>query len=174
MSTLIFNGSTLSRQWRFRTVVADAKSMNRGSPMLSTLPLARTLENKVRAAIRIAARIASAFVPTGHLAPLTHEALCYGCMAGIVMQIHHEAAPWDRGHDNRESELNDDSTAMHVHVHEADGKGSSACPCSANAGLPAHRHAKDGSANEVLTLSHLARHSQYPHFHLEIHHHELP
>ena len=175
MSTLIFHGGTLSTQWRFRTVIVpDAKSMNGGNPMLSTLPLARTLVNRTRAARRIAARIASAFVPTGHLAPLTHEALCYGCMAGIVMPIHHEIAPWDREHGNRESELNDESCAMHVHVREADSKVPKPLSMFNDAGSPAHRRAQDGAANQVLKLSHLVRHSQHSHFHLEIHRHELP
>ena len=73
--------------------------------MLSTLPIAKTLVDKTHAARRIAARIASAFVPTGHLDSLTHEALCYGCMVGIGMPIHHDIAPWDRGHDQQEPEL---------------------------------------------------------------------
>ncbi|CAN0627692.1 conserved protein of unknown function [Burkholderia multivorans] len=56
--------------------------------MLSTLLAAKTWGNTPHAARRVAARIASAFVPKAHLAPLTREALCYGCMAGIVMTIH--------------------------------------------------------------------------------------
>jgi hypothetical protein len=72
-------------------------------------PLAKILVNKNHAARRIAARIASAFVPTGNLTPMINEALCYGCMAGIVVSIRHDIALRDRGHDDRELKLNDDS-----------------------------------------------------------------
>jgi len=48
--------------------------------MLSTRLAAKTWGNTPHAA--------SAFVPKAHLAPLTCEALCYGCMAGIVMTMH--------------------------------------------------------------------------------------
>lgn len=56
--------------------------------MLSTRLAAKTWGKTPHAARRLAARIASAFVPKAHLAPLTCEALCYGCMAGIVMTMH--------------------------------------------------------------------------------------
>lgn len=79
--------------------------------MLSTLPLAKILVNKTHAARRIAARIASEFVPTGNLTPMTPETLCYGCMVGIVMPTHHDITPWDRGHDNRRLELTGGSIA---------------------------------------------------------------
>ncbi|WP_144347236.1 MULTISPECIES: hypothetical protein [Pandoraea] len=65
--------------------------------MLSTLPIAKTLVTKTHAARRVAARIASAFAPTAQYSPLTHEALCYGCMAGIVMPPHHHIAPRNPG-----------------------------------------------------------------------------
>lgn len=110
MSTLIFSRGTLLTHWRSRLLAADAKSMNGGNPMLSTQPITKTLANSTHAARRIAARIASAFVPTEHLAPLTHEALCYGCMVGIVMPLPHDIAPCDRGHGVRELRLNGDST----------------------------------------------------------------
>lgn len=89
--------------------------------MLSTLPIAKTLVNKTHIARRIAARIASAFVPAGHLAPLAHEALCYGCMAGIATPIHHGVTSWDRGHDNREPEANGDSAATRE-LHNSGGR----------------------------------------------------
>lgn len=89
--------------------------------MLSTLPLAKILVNKNHAAGRIAARIASAFVPTGNLIPMINEALCYGCMAGILMPLHHDIAPCDRGHDERELKLNDDFTATRE-LHDSGGK----------------------------------------------------
>lgn len=114
--------------------------------MLSTPPITKTLVNKTHAARRIAARIASAFVPAGNLAPLSHEALCYGCMAGIVMPIHHDIAPCGRNHDDRKLRLNPDrddasvatpdqvqkavgchnvdATGLSVQMREADGKGS--------------------------------------------------
>jgi hypothetical protein len=77
--------------------------------MLSTLPFANMLANKNRAARRIAAQIASAFVPAGHLTPVIHEVLCYGCMAGLVMPIHHDIAPCEHRHDEDTLNLNDDS-----------------------------------------------------------------
>ncbi|CAN0627020.1 protein of unknown function [Burkholderia multivorans] len=69
--------------------------------MLSTLLATKTWANTPHAARRVAAQIASAFVPKAHLAPLTREALCYGCMAGIVMTIHAtcEAGPPQRSID---------------------------------------------------------------------------
>lgn len=89
--------------------------------MLSTLPIAKILVNKTHAARRIAARIASEFVPRGNLTPMTHEALCYVCMTGIVMPPHHDITHRDRGHDNRSLELNDDSIAM-PELHNSGGK----------------------------------------------------
>lgn len=89
--------------------------------MLPTLPIAKTLVNKTHVARRIAARLASVFVPAGHLAPLAHEALCYGCMAGIAAPIHHGIAPWDRGHDSREPEVNDESAAT-PELHNSGGR----------------------------------------------------
>jgi hypothetical protein len=93
------------------TAAADAGSMNGGIPMLSTLPFAKRWVNKAHAARRIAERIASAFVPRGNLTPMTHEALCYACMVGIVMPTHRDITPWDPGHGNRTLELNDDAIA---------------------------------------------------------------
>lgn len=184
MSTLIFNGSTLLTHWRSRLVAADAKSMNGGNPMLSTPPITKTLVNSTHAARRIAARIASAFVPTEHLAPFSHEALCYGCMAGIVMLLPHDIAPCDRGHDDREFRLNGDSTPtpqLHERqqpaVNQAARYGAHGLPGNTDdvpAGSPAHRRAEVGAANRVLKHSHPVRRSQYSHFNLEIHHHELP
>ncbi|WP_233859244.1 hypothetical protein [Paraburkholderia sp. HD33-4] len=66
--------------------------------MLPTLPLANLLANKIDAARRFAAQIASTLVPTGNLTPMTSEVLCYGCMAGIAMPIHYGIAICDRGH----------------------------------------------------------------------------
>lgn len=79
--------------------------------MLSRLPIAETLVIKAHAARRLAARVASAFIPPRNLAPLTHEALCYGCMAGIVMPTHRHAASGERPHDDLDTELNDDLNA---------------------------------------------------------------
>lgn len=59
--------------------------------MLPTLTLVKVLVNKGHAARRIAAQIASAFSPTADLPPMINEVLGYGCMAGIVMPIHHDA-----------------------------------------------------------------------------------
>lgn len=62
--------------------------------MLSALPpFAKILANQTHVARRIAARIASEFVPRGNLTPMTHEALCYGCMVGIVVPPHHDVTP---------------------------------------------------------------------------------
>lgn len=61
--------------------------------MLSALPFAKILMNQTHAARRIAARIASAFVPRRNLTPMTHEALCYVCMVGIVALAHHDVSP---------------------------------------------------------------------------------
>ncbi len=61
--------------------------------MLSTLSFAKILENRTHAARRIAAQIASGFVPTGNLIPITHEALCYACMIGVVMPPLYDIAP---------------------------------------------------------------------------------
>lgn len=80
--------------------------------MLSTLPLVKIWVNKTHAARRIAARIASGFIPSGNLTPMTHEALCYACMAGIVILPHHNIAPSDRDHVNREPALDDNFTAI--------------------------------------------------------------
>ena len=66
--------------------------------MLSTLPIAKTLVDKTHAARRIAARIASGFVPRGNLTPMTHEALRYACMVGIVMPPHHDITPTHPSH----------------------------------------------------------------------------
>ncbi|RKE40119.1 hypothetical protein B0G76_6580 [Paraburkholderia sp. BL23I1N1] len=64
--------------------------------MRSTLSFSKTLANKTHAARRIAARIAAEFVPRGNLTPMTHEALCYVCMVGMVMPTHHDITQWDR------------------------------------------------------------------------------
>lgn len=61
--------------------------------MLSLLPFAKILVNRTQAARRIAARITSEFVLRGNLTPMTHEALCYACMVGIVMPTHHDITP---------------------------------------------------------------------------------
>ncbi|MBB5503324.1 hypothetical protein HDG37_007564 [Paraburkholderia sp. MM5384-R2] len=66
--------------------------------MLSTQPFAKILVNQTHAARRIAARIASGFVPRGNLTPMTHEALCYACMVGIVMPTHHDVTPTHPSH----------------------------------------------------------------------------
>jgi hypothetical protein len=95
--------------------------MNGGISMLSTLPTAKILVNKTHATRRIAARIASEFVPRGNLTPMTHDALCYVCMTGITMLTHHDITPRDRGHDNRSLELNGDSIAM-PELHNSGGK----------------------------------------------------
>ena len=58
--------------------------------MLSALPFAKILMNQTHAARRIAARIASEFLPRGNLTPMTHEALCYVCMVGIVVLAHRD------------------------------------------------------------------------------------
>jgi hypothetical protein len=79
--------------------------------MLSRLPITETLVNKARAARRIAARIASAFIPPRNLAPLTHEALCYGCMVGIVMPARYHIASRESPRDDLDTELNDGPTA---------------------------------------------------------------
>lgn len=89
--------------------------------MLSTLPLAKRWVNKTHAARRIAARIASEFVPRGSLTPMTHEVLCYACMVGIVVPPHHDITPRDRGYDKRILELNDNSIAM-PELHNSGGK----------------------------------------------------
>jgi hypothetical protein len=72
--------------------------------MLSTLPFAKILVNKTHTARRIAARIASGFVPRGSPAPMTHEALCYACMVGIVMPTHHDITPTHPFHFRRRRE----------------------------------------------------------------------
>jgi hypothetical protein len=66
--------------------------------MLSMQPFAKILVNKTHAARRIAARIASGFVPRGNLTQMTHEALCYACMVGIVMPPHHDITPTHPSH----------------------------------------------------------------------------
>ncbi|CAE6764952.1 hypothetical protein R69927_06220 [Paraburkholderia domus] len=66
--------------------------------MLSTQPFSNVLVNKTHAARRIAARIALGFVPRGNLTPMTHEALCYACMVGIVMPSHHDITPKHPSH----------------------------------------------------------------------------
>jgi hypothetical protein len=65
--------------------------------MLS-LPFAKILVNNTHAARRIAAQIGSGCVPRGNLTPMTHEALCYACMVGIVMPPHHDIAPTHPSH----------------------------------------------------------------------------
>lgn len=76
---------------------ADAKSMKGGMPMLS-LPFAKIWVNKARAARRMATQIASGFVPRSNLTPMTHEALCYACMVGIVMSPRHDIVPRHPSH----------------------------------------------------------------------------
>jgi hypothetical protein len=61
--------------------------------MLSTLSFSKRWVNKALTVRRIAARIASGFVPRGDLAPMTQEALCYACMVGIVMPPDRDLAP---------------------------------------------------------------------------------
>lgn len=124
-----------------RTVVADAKSMYGGIPMRSALPSAKILMNKTHAARRVAARFASAFVPTRKLTPIINEALCYGCMAGIATPIHHDIEPfmdnslaaqrYGRCASDDDDQVhkavdfyNAGTTVLHVHLHGADGKGS--------------------------------------------------
>ena len=77
--------------------------------MRSILPIAQTLVTKGRATRWIAARIASALVPQGNLAPLTHEALCYGCMVGILLPTH--LASREKAPDDRDTKLTDDPAA---------------------------------------------------------------
>lgn len=74
--------------------------------MLSRLPITQILAKQAHAARRIAARIASAFIPTRNLAPLPHEALCYGCMVGVVMSAHHHIAMSEIPRDDLDTELN--------------------------------------------------------------------
>ncbi|MFT0172628.1 hypothetical protein ACLKMY_27100 [Paraburkholderia mimosarum] len=66
--------------------------------MLSTLPFANMFVNTCRAVQRLAAQGVAAFVPPGNLTPMISEVLCYGCMAGIAMPVHHVSAACDRGH----------------------------------------------------------------------------
>ena len=60
--------------------------------MLLRLSIAQRFVKEVHTALRIAARLASAFTPPSDLAPVPHEALCYGCMVGIVVPAHHHIA----------------------------------------------------------------------------------
>ncbi|TDY21551.1 hypothetical protein B0G81_1774 [Paraburkholderia sp. BL6665CI2N2] len=60
--------------------------------MLPAPPFSRKWVNKARTVRRIAAWIASEFVPRRDLAPMTHEALCYACMVGIVMPLDRDLA----------------------------------------------------------------------------------
>ena len=61
--------------------------------MLPTLPFVKLLVDKTHAVRWIATQIASGFVPKANLTPITHEALCYACMVGMVMPLHHDTAP---------------------------------------------------------------------------------
>jgi hypothetical protein len=81
--------------------------------MLSTLSFAKRLVNTTHAARRVAARIASEFVPRANLAPITHEALCYACMVGIVMPTHHDSTPWDRAPASADC-CHEESSARHA------------------------------------------------------------
>lgn len=74
--------------------------------MLLRLSLAQRLVKEVDTARRIAARLASAFTPPSNLAPVPHEALCYGCMVGIVVPAHHHIASSEIPLDDLDIELN--------------------------------------------------------------------
>jgi uncharacterized protein (DUF849 family) len=64
---------------------------------------------------------------------------------------------------------------LHVQVREADGKGDRRMfMFSEVLDRPRTAVPKMVLQKGVLKLSHLVRHSQYSHFNLEIHHHELP
>lgn len=145
--------------------------------MRSALPSAKILMNKTHDALRVAARFASAFVPTRKLTPIINEALCYGCMAGIATPIHHDIAPfmdnslaaqrYGRCASDDDDQVhkavdfyNAGTTVLHVHLHGADGKGSKRMFVF-NEMLDRLRTAvpKTVLQTEVLKLSHLVRHS---------------
>jgi len=74
--------------------------------MLLRLSIAQRFVKEVHTALRIAARLASAFTPPSNLAPVPHEALCYGCMAGIVVPAHHHIATGEIPGDDPDIGLN--------------------------------------------------------------------
>ncbi|HEX7912228.1 MAG TPA: hypothetical protein VF534_29645 [Paraburkholderia sp.] len=75
--------------------------------MLLRLSIAQRLVKEVHTARRIAVRLASAFAPPRNLAPLSHEALCYGCMVGILVPAHHPTASSEVARDDLDIELNE-------------------------------------------------------------------
>ncbi|WP_353554684.1 hypothetical protein [Paraburkholderia terrae] len=90
----------------FVAAATGAKSANGGGPMLLRLSIAQRFVKEVHTALRIAARLASAFTPPSSLAPVPHEALCYGCMVGIVVPAHHHIASSEIPRDDLDIELN--------------------------------------------------------------------
>ncbi|SDJ34593.1 hypothetical protein SAMN04487926_14410 [Paraburkholderia steynii] len=74
--------------------------------MLLRPSIAQRLVKEVRIARRIAARLASVFTPPSNLAAVPHEALCYGCMVGIVVPAHHHIASSEIPLDDLDIELN--------------------------------------------------------------------